>query len=211
MTRSDDGTAVDVPLVHNPLALRLERPVRSMQIVMGWCLVGLCLATTYEIIVRRLFGASIQGINELGAYLLAIASTWGFSAALLQRAHARVDFLFQYFPRPVQTLLNLFAAISLAALAIFSAWQGWSVLSDTLRWQAHAATPLQTPLWIPQSLWLGGLVVFAGLATACAVHAAILLFKDPARLDLYYGPPSLKEQIEIETQGTLPADEARAF
>ncbi|CAH1687711.1 TRAP transporter small permease [Hyphomicrobiales bacterium] len=182
-----------------------------MQIAIGWCLVALCLATTYEIIGRRLFGSSIQGVNEVGAYLLAIASTWGFSAALLQRAHSRVDFLFQYFAGPVQTLLNLIAAISLSALAIFSAWQGWGVLSDTLRWQAHASTPLQTPLWIPQSLWLAGLVVFAGLATACAVHAAILLFKDPARLDLYYGPPSLKEQIEIETQGTLPAEEARAF
>ncbi|CAH1649083.1 MULTISPECIES: TRAP transporter small permease [unclassified Chelatococcus] len=211
MTRSDDGTSPGAPLEHNPLALYCERPVRWMQIAMGWCLVGLCLATTYEIIGRRLFGASLQGVNEIGAYLLAIASTWGFSAALLQRAHARVDFLFQYFPRPVQTLLNLIAAISLSALAIFSAWQGWGVLSDTLRWQAHAATPLQTPLWIPQSLWLAGLVVFAGLATACAAHAAILIVKDPARLDLYYGPPSLKEQIEIETQGTLPAEEARAF
>lgn len=211
MTRPDAGSAPAVPLAHNPLTLRLEHPVRWMQIVIGWCLVALCLATTYEIVARRLFGASIQGVNELGAYLLAIASTWGFSAALLQRAHARVDFLFQYFPRPVQTLLNLIAAIALSALAIFSAWQGWGVLSDTLRWQAHAATPLQTPLWIPQSLWLGGLVVFAGLATACAVHATILLFKDPAKLDLYYGPPSLKEQIEIETQGMLPPEEARAF
>lgn len=190
----------------NPLARRLEAPVRWMQIAMGWCLVGICLATTYEILARRLFGSSIQGVNEVGAYLLAIASTWGFSAALLQRAHARVDFLFQYFPPALQSVLNMLASVSLAGLAIFSAWQGWRVLSDTLRWQAHAATPLQTPLWIPQSLWLAGLVAFAGVAAACAIHALILMFSDRRKLDRFYGPPSLKEQIEIETQGTLPTD-----
>jgi TRAP-type C4-dicarboxylate transport system permease small subunit len=189
----------------NPVLRAIDRPVRWMQIVMGWCLIGICLATTYEIIVRRLFGLSIQGVNEVGAYLLAIASTWGFSVALLQRAHARVDFLFQYMPGPMQSVLNALASISLAGLAIFSAWQGWRVLSETLRWQAHANTPLQTPLWIPQALWLAGLVVFAGAAAACAVHAAVLLFRDRRRLDRFYGPPSIQEQIELETQGTLPS------
>lgn len=205
MTDKDTAAPVRQP-ERNPLARGLEPPVRLMQIAMGWGLVGICLATTYEILARRLFGSSIQGVNEVGAYLLAIVSTWGFSAALLQRAHARVDFLFQYFPPAMQSVLNMLAAVSLAALALFSAWQGWRVLSDTLRWQAHAATPLQTPLWIPQSLWLAGLVVFAGIAAACAVHAVVLLFTNPRRLDRFYGPPSLLEQIEIETQGTLPTD-----
>lgn len=195
----------------NPLTRLFEQPVRWLQIVMGWVLVGICLATTYEIIVRKVFGSSIQGINEIGAYVLAISSTWGFSMALLQRAHSRVDFLFPRFPGPVQTALNLIAVITLAALAIFSAWEGWSVLKDTLRWQARASTPLQTPLWIPQSLWLAGLVIFAGLASAMAVHAVLLSLRKPDKLNQFYGPPSLEEQIEIETQGILPNDERAAF
>jgi TRAP-type C4-dicarboxylate transport system permease small subunit len=190
----------------NPVARVLEGPVRGMQILMGWVLLALCLATAYEILARRLFGFSLQGVNEIGAYLLAIGSTWGFSMALLQRAHSRVDFLFPRFPRAMRSVLNVLAALSLAALAIFSAWEGWSVLKDTLRWQARASTPLQTPLWIPQSLWLLGLVVFAGVASALAAHAVLLFVKDRRRLDRFYGPPSLEEQIEIETQGTLPTD-----
>ncbi len=186
-----DSTA---PLGHrNPLARALDRPVRWMQIVMGWALV--------------LFGSSIQGVNEIGAYLLAIVSSWGFSAALLQRAHSRVDFLFQYMPRTLQSILNAVAAVSLGALAVFSAWQSWRVIAETLRWEARANTPLQTPMWIPQSLWFIGLVVFAGVAAACAVHAAVLLFTDRRKLDDYYGPPSVMEQIDIETQGTLPREE----
>jgi TRAP-type C4-dicarboxylate transport system permease small subunit len=188
----------------NPVVRALERPVRWMQIFMGWGLIGICVATVYEVVARRLFAFSIQGVNEIGAYFLAVASTWGFSIALLQRAHSRVDFLSQYMPRAMQSVLNALAFVSLAGLAIFSAWQGWLVLGETLRWQTRANTPLQTPLWIPQSLWLAGLVIFAGVAAACAVHAAFLLFRDARRLDRFYGPPSIEEQIELETQGTLP-------
>jgi TRAP-type C4-dicarboxylate transport system permease small subunit len=199
------------PARHNPVGRIFEAPVRLMQIVVGWALVLLCLATTYEIIVRRLFGISVQGINEIGAYLLAIGSSWGFSISLIQRAHSRVDFLFQYFPKPLQAALNAIAAVSLAGLAIFAAWEGWWVLSETLQWQARANTPLQTPLWIPQGLWLLGLIVFAAVAGSLAVHALILLFTNRAALDEFYGPPSIMEQIDIETQGTLPKSSEGVF
>lgn len=192
------------PGAHDNPVERYAGPfVRWMQIAMGWVLVGICLATCWEIVARQ-FGGSLQGVNEIGAYLLAIGSSWGFSAALLSRAHSRVDFLFPYFPPMMQSVLNAVASVTLAALAVFSVWQGWKVLADTLRWQARASTPLQTPMWIPQSLWLFGLAVFAGVSTACAVHATVLLFRDRKRLDVLYGPPSIQEQIEIETQGTLP-------
>jgi TRAP-type C4-dicarboxylate transport system permease small subunit len=187
----------------NPIE-RVAGPfVRLMQIAMGWVLVGICLATVWEIVARQ-FGSSIQGVNEIGAYLLAVASSWGFSAALLSRAHSRVDFLFPHFPPLLQSVLNAVAAVTLAGLALFSVWQAWGVLADTLRWQARASTPLQTPMWIPQSLWMFGLGVFAVVSGACAIHATILLFRDRRRLDALYGPPSIQEQIEIETQGTLP-------
>jgi len=190
----------------NPVNRALERPVRAMQIVMGWGLIALCLATTYEILARKLFGLSLQGINEIGAYMLAISSTWGFSIALLQRAHSRVDFLFPRFPPALQAVLNLITALTLAGIAAFAAWQGWGVLADTLRWQATANTPLQTPMWIPQGLWLAGLVVFSGVSAAGAVHASLLFVKDRRKLNRFYGPPSLKEQIELETNLSLPAD-----
>lgn len=196
---SEDGG-----LIANPVARFLEAPVRAMQLLMGWCLIALCIATTYEVLMRRFFGLSLQGVNEIGAYMLAISSTWGFSMALLQRAHSRVDFLFPRFPVPMRRVLNLVAAVTLGAIAVFAAFQGWGVLADTLRWQARANTPLQTPMWVPQGLWLVGLIVFAGVSAALAAHAVILMFRDRAALDRYYGPPSIKEQIEIETQGNLP-------
>lgn len=201
---SEDHT----PVAHaNPVARRLEPPVRWMQIVMGWALVALCIATTVEVLGRRLFGFSLQGVNEIGAYLLAVSSTWGFSIALLQRAHSRVDFLFPRFPVALQSVLNLVASVLLGAIGIFAAIQGWQVLKDTLRWQATANTPLQTPMWIPQGLWLIGLIVFAAVSGALAVHAIYLAFRDRTLLNRYYGPPSLQEQIDLETQGNIAMQE----
>jgi TRAP-type C4-dicarboxylate transport system permease small subunit len=188
----------------NPLARVLGPPVRVLQILGGWALVGISVATLYDIVARRLLGHSVQGVNELGAYLLAIVSAFGFASALLQKAHARVDFLFGRFPAWLRAVLNLLASVSLAGLACFAAWHGWHMLEETLLFDSRANTPLATPMWIPQGLWLLGLVVFAVVASLCAVHAAILFLRDWARLDEFYGPLSIQGQIEVETQGTLP-------
>ena len=188
----------------NPIARWAGPPVRWMQIACGWALMAICFATLYDIVARRLFGHSVQGVTELGAYLLAIVSAFGFSSALLQKAHSRVDFLFPRMPQFLISVLNLAAAILLFGLAAISVWQGWHVLDESLLFDSRASTPLQTPLWIPQGLWLAGLAVFAGVTFACAVHAAILFVKDRGRLNALYGPLSLEGQIAVETQGTLP-------
>jgi TRAP-type C4-dicarboxylate transport system permease small subunit len=188
----------------NPIARWAGPPVRWMQIAWGWALLAICFATLYDIVARRLFAHSVQGVTEVGAYLLAIVSAFGFSSALLQRAHSRVDFLFPRMPPFMVAVLNLAAAVLLFGLATLSVWQGWHVLEETLLFDSRASTPLQTPMWIPQGLWLAGLAVFAGVTFACAVHAVILFVKDRNRLNELYGPLSLEGQIAVETQGTLP-------
>jgi TRAP-type C4-dicarboxylate transport system permease small subunit len=188
----------------NPIARWAGPPVRWMQIAWGWALLAICFATLYDIVARRLFAHSVQGVTEVGAYLLAIVSAFGFSSALLQRAHSRVDFLFPRMPPFMVAVLNLAAAVLLFGLATLSVWQGWHVLEETLLFDSRASTPLQTPMWIPQGLWLAGLTVFAGVTFACAVHAVILFVKDRNRLNELYGPLSLEGQIAVETQGTLP-------
>ena len=75
---------------------------------------------------------------------------------------------------------------------------------------SHATSPLQTPLWLPQSLWLAGLVLFAVVALLLALHAGILMLRDRAALKPLYGPPSLDEEIAtevgalLERQGSKP-------
>ncbi len=188
----------------NPVARVLGPVVAVFQIACGWALLAICFATLYDIVARRLFGHSVQGVNEIGAYLLAIVSAFGFASALLQKAHSRVDFLYAYLPDPVVSVLNLLAAVLLFVLAAISLYEGYNVLDESLLFESQAATPLQTPMWMPQGLWIGGLALFAGVTFACAVHAIVLFFKDRPRLDRLYGPLSVEGQIAVETQGTLP-------
>lgn len=195
----------------NPLLRWLGPPVRALQLLGGWALVAISVATLYDIVARRLLGHSVQGVAELGAYLLAIVSAFGFASALLQKAHSRVDFLFGRFPPLLRAVLNLLAAVSLAGLACFAAWHAWGVLDETLLFESRSNTPLATPMWIPQGLWWIGLLAFAIVAVIAALHAAFLFVADRTLLERWYGPLSVEGQIEVETQGAIatPAEETR--
>ena len=59
----------------NPVARRLEPAVRLVAILGGWWLLGLAFLTCVEILCRKLLGVSLQGIDEIGAYTLAVFST----------------------------------------------------------------------------------------------------------------------------------------
>ena len=65
-------------------------------ILFGTIFMTLVALVTVETIVRKLFNVSLQGVDELGGYALAIGSTISFSLAVLGRNHIRVDVLHQH-------------------------------------------------------------------------------------------------------------------
>ena len=113
-----------------------------------------------EIVSRRLFGHSIVGIDELAGYAFAIAMSWGFAQALFMRAHIRVDIVSQRMPRKIQRVLDVLAMGSFAGIVGVIVIYAAETLLESLRLGARASTPLATPLWIPQTLWLSGLIFF---------------------------------------------------
>ncbi len=176
----------------------LYRIARVMVIASGWWLLAIVAMTCIEIIGRKFLGFSLQAVDELGAYSLAVTSAFGFTLTLLNRGHTRVDFLMTRLPVAGQAWLNALAMLLLAALALFAAWRGANVLAETIEFQSRATTPLQTPLWIPQSLWLAGITLFALACAMLAGHAVGLLVRDRTRLNTLYGPMTLDEEIRHE-------------
>jgi len=187
----------------NPLTRVLGPPARMMVILGGWWLLLFSIATCVEILGRKLGGFSLQGIDEVGAYTTAVFSSLAFAWALLSKSHTRVDFLLDRMPTALQAVLNAAAYALLAAFGVFATLRGWAVLDETLLFDAHAITPLGTPLWIPQSLWLTGLGVFAVVAVLVALHALWLLLADRQRLNRLYGPVTLDEEVEQEAGAVL--------
>lgn len=158
------------------------------------CLSGLI---AFEVVARKFFNFSLQGANEIGGYVLAIGVAFSFAYALLQRAHTRVDVLLAKLPGGIRAPLNVVASLLLAGFADFMLWRGADTLLVTLKFQSHASTPLQTPLWIPQSLWVAGLAVFALLATLLALRGIYLLLSGNfTQINTEFDPRSADDELD---------------
>ncbi|MBM3571875.1 MAG: TRAP transporter small permease [Alphaproteobacteria bacterium] len=151
----------------------MRRLIDRLSIACGWALVVYCLAVGVEIVGRRFLGFSLQGVDEIGGYLMAVLVAIGFTAAVLHQAHIRIDILLPYLPRRLGMWLNVAALASLCLFAMFLVWRGWIVLADSHAISAVAPTPLLTPLVVPQSLWVAGLVLFAAAALVVFSRALI--------------------------------------
>lgn len=189
----------------NPFTRALQGIVRLLTLACGWWFIGLSVLTCVEMISRKLFNHSLQGIDEVGGYTLAVTSAIGFSYPLLLKAHTRVDFLLSRMPVGVRAVLNLTAMVTLAAMALFAVYRGYVVPAESFEFQSVSTSPLQTPLWIPHSLWFLGWTLFASCALVLAVHAGVLFVRDRRALNKQYGPLTLDEEIEAEAGELLDA------
>ncbi|HEY6133771.1 MAG TPA: TRAP transporter small permease [Rubrivivax sp.] len=192
----------------HPLFRGLTRTVEAFTLASGWWLLLIAVATCFEMISRKLFNFSLQGVDEVGGYTLAVTSALGFSYTLLARGHTRVDFLLSRLPAGARAFFNTLAMVSLAAMAVFACYRAFGVLSESIEFESHSTSPLQTPMWLPQSLWFLGYLLFAIVAALMAVHACVLLVKDREALNKVYGPPTLEEEIESETGGIRISEDA---
>ena len=182
----------------------LAKSTDILVLLSGWWLVLFSLASCFEMVSRKLFQYSLQGIDEIGGYTLAVISAIGFSYTLITRGHTRIDFLVSKMPVPVRAVLNSLAMVTLAALALFGLFRGWNVLSESIEFQSTATTPLQTPMWVPQGIWFVGYALFATIALYLALHSAWLLMRGRnAELNKLYGPQTLAEEIESEAGDVL--------
>lgn len=196
---------------HSALPRAIEHAVDLLVLATGWWLIVLSALTCVEMVTRKLFSFSLQGIDEVGGYTLAIVGAVGFSYTLLTRGHTRIDFLIGKLPAAVRSALNALAMLTLAAMAVFAVWRCYTVLAESIEFQSHATTPLQTPLWLPQGLWLTGWALFAVVAVLMAGHALWLWLRcRHDAVNTFYGPQTLEEEIESEAGEVLAAVKAEA-
>ncbi|MEL7089197.1 MAG: TRAP transporter small permease [Planctomycetota bacterium] len=170
--------------------------MRWIGILGGYACLGLSFLIVAEILARKLLNFSLQGVDEIGGYVVAVTGTFGMALAAVSRAHTRIDVLLLRLPGRVQAWLNLLAYICLGLAAAFMAYMGWLTLSDSLTFGSVSSSPLQVPLWIPQSLWLGGLCVFGFAALWTALRGVIALRHGLDAADRVLAPPSVAEEIE---------------
>ncbi len=172
-----------------------EHIAATLALVAGVAIAVLAGLITVDIIGRDYFGVSIQGTDEIGGYVLAFVGSLGMALTLLRRGHPRIEIFFRFFPQVMRDGLHALAQVAMAAFAVFMAWHAWGELQTTLRFGAITNTPLQTPLWIPQGVWVVGMIFFAMTACLTTVHAILLLITDRSSLERRYGSPTVEEEV----------------
>ncbi len=192
----------------NPLERRLGPPLRFFALLAGYGILAITLLVGIEIVLRRLFDLSLQGADEYGGYALAVITSVGAAYALLERGHTRLEILTERLPAAVRALLNGASALLLAAMASFLAWRAVVAVQESIEYQSLSGTPLMTPLWIPQSVWAGGMILFALVAVAIALHCLLLSVRNWRAVDRWYGIKTLSEEIrEASRSGSGPGAE----
>ena len=152
---------------------RLLQAASGLSRVAMWAAGGLTLISALyisaDVILRYFTGRPLGGADELSGYAFAISISWALSFATLQRANIRIDALYQYLPVRVSAVIDWIALVVLAVFIVY--WTRYAAGVAGLSWdnQSRANTTFATPLWIPQFLWV------AGLIWMCVVLALMLL------------------------------------
>jgi TRAP-type mannitol/chloroaromatic compound transport system permease small subunit len=167
----------------------------------GVLILGAAFLVGVDVVLRRFFNTSVGGADEISGYTLAIGSAWAFGGTLLDRGHVRIDSLYVLFPRRVCLALDVLALVAFTAFMALVTWRAYAVLAETIAVGARSMSPLATPLVIPQTLWLLGLlsVVVTGVLLLLVSVAAVLRGEAAVARRLI-GSRTVTEELEEEIQ-----------
>jgi TRAP-type C4-dicarboxylate transport system permease small subunit len=159
---------------------------RGGAILGGALLLAAALTICVDIFLRYAFSKTVGGADDLSGYALAIASAWGFSAALLGRSHIRIDTVYvRVRSRAARAALDLLSLAGLAVFAVLVAWHGWGVVHLSYASDSHSQSAIEMPLVFPQGLWFAGLVFFVLVAVQLLIRSALALRR--GRYEEFFG------------------------
>jgi TRAP-type C4-dicarboxylate transport system permease small subunit len=172
---------------------------RFSAITFGTLMLVLSVFIAVETLVRKLFSISLGGVDELSGYAIAIGAPLAFTVALVEQSHIRINLLHMNMPARLQAVLNLVAAVLLAALAVFLLVFTYRTVGETRLYRSIAQTPWATPLIWPQTVWLVAMAVFASTSVVLALRALwFAVSGDWQKLNHFYGPDSVEEELKAE-------------
>jgi len=147
---------------------------RAGALVGGVMLLAAAVTICIDIFLRYAFARTVGGADELAGYALAIAGAWGLSMALLSRSHIRIDTVYvRVKSRAVRAALDVLSVAAFAVFAALVAWHGWGVLRLSYESGSRSQSALETPLAIPQAVWLAGLAFFFAVALLLLARALV--------------------------------------
>ena len=196
-----------------------DRIYKGMERVSLWAVWagGLSLLLAAIIIVIEVIGRKIGGTEFLGltmpqfrvpgsdeysGYIFGGATVWAYAYCLIHRSHIRIDALYNIFPQRVRAVLDVIGLALLGFYILYLTERAWQVFIGTLEKGSRAATPQQTPLWLPQAVWVSGLTFFCLVTVFLFIYTLLCLFTGrTAEVQKLAGTMSVDEEVEADTRG----------
>lgn len=179
-----------------------------MNYVAGWNFILCAVFITVDVLCRNFGGFSSSATTEITSYMLAFGLAWGMAHALATRSHIRIDVLVNRLPIGIRQYLHAFALLLLTGLSIFLAWCAWSLVDESMLFNAKDTSALAIPLVIPQGLWAVGITMLAVFAVVLLLEVICLVVAgDAAKVDKLLGPRGYQEETQeaLEAVGLAPA------
>jgi TRAP-type C4-dicarboxylate transport system permease small subunit len=152
-----------------------------------------------DVLMRKFLARSIGGADELAGYALAIGTAWGLGAALLDRAHIRIDSLYVLFPQKLRLILDVVALVLLVGFFALMTWHGWGVVTQSWTSGSRSQSALETPTIIPQAIWIVGLAAFVLVGVLLLLQALRLAASGDLRgVGRLISTRSAEEEVEDE-------------
>jgi TRAP-type C4-dicarboxylate transport system permease small subunit len=152
-----------------------------------------------DVLMRKFLDRSLGGADELAGYSLAIGTAWGLGAALLDRAHIRIDSLYVLFPQKLRLALDTVALVLFIGFFGLTLWHGLGVLSQSWTSGSRSQSALETPTVIPLVLWIAGLTAFLVVGVVLLIHALkVGLAGDLRGMAKLISTRSAEEEVEDE-------------
>jgi TRAP-type mannitol/chloroaromatic compound transport system permease small subunit len=184
----------------NKLLSIAERISQYAVWVSGTVLLLTCFMIAIEVMLRKGFSVSMGGADEISNYALAMSCSWAFAFALFRKAHIRIDVLYSRMGPTVRFALDIVSLVLFALFMTIVSYYASLVLSTSIARHSVANTPLATPMWIPQSLWLIGLTGFTVSIYLILAGVIYNLLKGHAdKAQQLAGVSTLEEEIEEES------------
>lgn len=198
MSDAAAGAAAPAPLrVARALRKAVDRVATGMAYLAGWNYVLCALFITADIVGRSAFGVSSAATVEISGYMLACGISWALAHTLAERAHIRVDVLVNRLPLRPRAWLHLLALVLLGLFAVFLAWAGWSLLEESMMFDAHDNSALHIPMALPQGIWAFGLASFVVMIAVLLIEAALaLLCRRYDEITALLGARSIDDEAE---------------
>ena len=155
---------------------------------------------TVEITVRKFFGMSLGGADEVSGYIFAVSTMWALPFALLNRANVRIDVVYLRLPAWLRSFLDVFSLILLVGFVAVVFWHSVNMFVENRANDTRSITPLQARVWIWQGLWILGMALFllTGAVLFVLAVAALVLWRHD-RVAGLVGSRSSEEEIASET------------